>query len=419
LGSDGVSSIGFRYDFPDESGRIWRTEAVAKFSKGAPSENVLRIRTQCLASDPGAKIEASKKPFFIKTLIHDCITLNDGLLSVSDCPIFLRDDLLSLEVAEAAFLGSASEFLPVIYFSKQTGGDYLFSTDELKKLTYRLGGVAHVILEPSREFSFKLRDRVAGRNPYDGTIGICLPQKGQVRKFYLGGVFQNQTHLLGVIEEFVINSRSTMPSKGWDWSELQEQSLRYQRSVNRDRLSAEETEALYNEEIENLQERIKDLEEQLKRSDFSNIFENGSNVGPASFHGSGIPEIYEGEVNDRIHYLIDVALKNSNQYGLDKRSNAIADELLSQHVPSDALAILREGLKSAVKDPKRVGKEVSALLASYGYTKKSEKNHIRLEPRKEFVGLSSITVPKTPSENRGLKNLKSQIEGALGITNIK
>jgi hypothetical protein len=41
-----------------------------------------------------------------------------------------------------------------------------------------------------------------------------------------------------------------------------------------------------------------------------------------------------------------------------------------------------------------------------------------LEAKPGFEGLGTITVPKTPSEIRGLKNLRKQIEGKLGLIKL-
>jgi hypothetical protein len=41
-----------------------------------------------------------------------------------------------------------------------------------------------------------------------------------------------------------------------------------------------------------------------------------------------------------------------------------------------------------------------------------------MEARDGFDGLAAITIPKTPSEIRGLANLRKQIEGALGATKL-
>ena len=77
---------------------------------------------------------------------------------------------------------------------------------------------------------------------------------------------------------------------------------------------------------------------------------------------------------------------------------------------SPALGELSQDLARATKDPNRVASELISLLGRHGYSEKSDNKHIRLEANKGYDGLDAITLPKTPSENKGLKNLRKQIE---------
>jgi hypothetical protein len=79
---------------------------------------------------------------------------------------------------------------------------------------------------------------------------------------------------------------------------------------------------------------------------------------------------------------------------------------------------LKQDLDRVTKDRRRVATELTSLLRRHGYSEKSDNKHIRLEAAEEFDGLDAITLPKTPSERRGLRNLRTQIERALGINKI-
>lgn len=35
-----------------------------------------------------------------------------------------------------------------------------------------------------------------------------------------------------------------------------------------------------------------------------------------------------------------------------------------------------------------------------------------------YIGLDSLTLPKTPSDTRGLRNLRTQVERTLGIAKL-
>lgn len=130
------------------------------------------------------------------------------------------------------------------------------------------------------------------------------------------------------------------------------------------------------------------------------------------------PEIYPGEIYDRLRFAVQTTLSYSDTIGLDPRSGAILRRIIERIPRSPALDELLLDLSRATKNPKRIADDLTALLCRHGYQSKSDNKHIRLEPLVEYVGLNSITIPKTPGENRGLQNQRKQIERTLGIGKI-
>jgi hypothetical protein len=82
-------AIGFRHDFPDSEGRLWRTEAVLRRAKSSDRQDLIRLRTECIARRPGAHLDPPRKPYLIKMILQDGWGGKDSELSVSD-PIGLR-----------------------------------------------------------------------------------------------------------------------------------------------------------------------------------------------------------------------------------------------------------------------------------------------------------------------------------------
>jgi tRNA G26 N,N-dimethylase Trm1 len=209
-----------------------------------------------------------------------------------------------------------------------------------------------------------------------------------------------------------------MPTFGWDWTELQEQALRAQRERERSRLTVAESEQLYLEEIENLQDKIRTLEQQLSVDPAESVGTDEGEFSTDNLVRRIGPEVYSGEISDRLRFAAKTTLSVSDQIGLDERSRAILQRIVDRLPVSPALAELTQDLARAAKDPKRVASELTVLLRRHGYSEKSDNKHIRLEAERDYDGLESITLPKTPSDNRGLKNLRKQIERTLGITKL-
>ncbi|QGG90650.1 hypothetical protein GH983_09305 [Agrobacterium sp. MA01] len=419
LTDDGSNkAIGFRHDIPDDNGRLWRTEAVLRFSFPSNDLNLISFKTQCLAKWPTARTDVPKKPFLIKAIIGDSWQSSDKSLPVSDKPVWLSESEQDVLRAASIFQSTASKFLPIVYISAKKPNEWQLDRVAIEKLAYELGGVAHVVVEPSRGFSFKLRDATAGKNSYGGTIALVAPTYGTLRRFFSGGNDVDRFELSQSVRAAATSVRSQMPVLGWDWLNLQEACLIDQRNRERTRLTAEEIEYIYQEEIRTKDEKINDLENQLLERPITTT--QGSGPGEEflvsrEFIELMSPEIYPNEISDRIRLAVQSCLKHADSDGLDKRSKHILEEIIKNSSYSDDVSELCNDLKRASRDPKRMTAEVSSLLLRHGYIEKSDNKHIRLEPVKGMGGLENITLSKTPGDKRGLENSRKQIEKILGI----
>lgn len=415
---DGWSAVGARHDLPDDMGRIWRTECVLKRGAAEDGQDLVRLRTQCMARVSGARLERPLKPYLIKALLKNGWGGKDGVLAVSDRPLWLESTDHGISFAKSITLGEATKWLPTIYISSTAKSSWILSKRDIEKLAFDLGGIAHIAVEPNREFSVALRDKTNGQNVYGGTLGLLVPNQGVVRRYYLGWQLQDKNAIISAVKDAAIDLRSNMPTSGWDWSELQENALRAQRNRERNQLSAVENEQIYVEEIENLQDRIRQLEQQLIKEPVDSIGTDQSEFSTENLVRLVGPEFYPGEISDRLRLAAKTTLSVADQVGLDARSIAILQRIVERLTGSPALQELIQDLSRATKDPKRVAKELKALLGRHGYVEKSKNKHLRLEAHSDYVGLEPITVSKTPSEIRGLKNLCSQIERTLGLNKL-
>lgn len=412
------AAIGFRHDFPDQEGRLWRTEGVLKRSQNG-GDDVVRFRTQCRAAAAGAHLDIPKKPYLIKALLKSNWGAWDGELEVADTPFWLRDDQEGLAVAEKITGGKSAKWLPTVYISATSSGEWELDENEIDKLAYDLGGIAHVVVEPSRSFSFALRDITSGRNVYAGAVGISLPGHGIVTRLITGWQIPESHVLIAELKKAVTSLRERMPFSGWEWSDLQERSLRIQRQALRDDSNTPDVEDLFDNFVTQLEEA--QSEKQILQVEISKLQSEIAELSAKNEQDRSLVglcnEIYRGEVLDRLRLAARLAIKSAESTGLDQRSQAVFS-IFSESPVSPELVELRSDLERATKDSKRVAAELIALLHRHGYQEKSDNKHIRLEAQDGFVGLEALTLPKTPSESRGLKNLKTQIERTLGLRDL-
>lgn len=416
-GATGIEAIGFRHDFPDGEGRLWRTEMVLR--RGIPDfQDLIRLRTDCIAKVHGARLDFPRKPYLIKAVLEDGWGGKDGELPVTDKPVWLGDDTAGLNLARAVTIGDATSYLPVVYVSTAGRQKWLIPREHIERLAFELGGVAHVVVEPSQSFSFRLREAVDGANAYGGTVAVAIPGRGIIRRFYVGLRYPDVDRLLIDLRGQIVRTRSQLPAHGWDWTELQEQALRRQRERDRNRLSAAESEQLYVEEISNLRDRVAQLEGQLAALSPEQEVELPADALFLHLAEKLGPEIYPGEFTDRIRFAAKECGTRSEQIGLDERSKVVLNAIVSQISTSPALEEIRQELRRATKDQKRMATSLVTLLSRHGYKEKSDNKHIRLEPVDGYRGLSALTISKTPGDQRGMENMRKQIEGTLGITKL-
>ncbi|PYD49262.1 hypothetical protein [Novacetimonas pomaceti] len=413
---DNWVAVGFQHDIPDNQGRVWRTEAVLRRDEDDFDQALIRFRTQCLAKQPGAFLETPKKPYLVKTLLRKHWGGADSEIEVCDEPLWLEDNDDDLALAILILCGKATRWLPVIYVSATGNDEWVLTQDEITKLAYDLGGVAHVVVEPSKDFSIRLKDASDGRNVYNGALGIAMPQRhGFIRRFFLGRQFEEVTDIVEAVRGTAIRLRGFMPSVGWDWTDLQEHALRHHRTALRGAISQGDADQLFDDftkQLSDLQEENRRLTEQLNSQAVSDITKEEDDPGILRSIGK---EIYPGEVTDRIRLAAQTALSVAEANGIDGRTIAVWTRIVERVRRSPALDELVADLVRATKDPKRTADELTSLLKQHGYHSKSENRHIRLQPNEGYVGLKNITLSKTPSDNRGLTNQRKQIERILGI----
>jgi hypothetical protein len=152
-----IEAVGFRHDLPDREGRIWRTESV--LSHGSTGTvPLLRVRGQCIAAAGSARLTPPRRPHLLRALLDSGAGGQDGQIPTRAEVHQLGQDDASCVVGADIALGKASVRLPVIYVSATGHGRWIAEAAAFDRLALDVAGVAHVVLEPNRDFSFRLRD---------------------------------------------------------------------------------------------------------------------------------------------------------------------------------------------------------------------------------------------------------------------
>jgi hypothetical protein len=119
----------------------------------------------------GDVFSGMSKPRIVKDVIKQLGGGYDGTcITTKTEPYFLIED--DLEFVADIINNSSDNRLPIIYISKSNSDQMLVHPGTL---AYELCGMAHVLVEPSREFSFKLKNLTNRKNIFAGAVGIHWP----------------------------------------------------------------------------------------------------------------------------------------------------------------------------------------------------------------------------------------------------
>lgn len=414
------SAFGMQHEILDTEGRIWRTECVLTHGDKAWAH----IRGQCVIADVGAIFQRPKKPFLIKMMLRDGWASIDGDHIIDDKPHRITSD--EVDLASRIINGRENGLLPKIYLSR--GDDNQLGLDA-DKLAFDLGGLAHVFVEPNRSFSIDLMEATNGKNPYGGTVGICLPGQGIVRKFFKRSDADHQASTTNSMINFIVQYHASISRPyAMDWRALQEaQSRELRKSIEgklRDIRASDGHEvdayiAAFDAEMRTKDARILELESALSDALSADAAQVSSGIGLISDELSSVigKQLYDGEISDRVRralscYISDDRIKKS------KRDHHLIQRLLGASQFSGRSLGLANEIKAACRDVNEMPKRMGAIFSRLGFIRSEEGKHLKFTPPVEIGGIDVAVLPKTSSDHRAGLNQASDIIDSFSIKDL-
>lgn len=391
------------FEYLEEDDKLWRCEVVFKKS---PAETVFLISLFCEKRDFKNILDRVQKPHLIKLLDDKVGFAQDGPFATTNTPQCFKSD----EVSTAADIinGKFHSFLPCIYVSKNTSGEY--NTD-IEKVARLLSGVAHVFVEPNIYFSYDLQHKTDGRNPYNGAVGIFFPNGG-VRRYLLPSAEFNYTigpkyvfnkiknsMIFGVVPEDLSFSAISI--------RLRQQLLQKKYQEKFEKESDEFFASLEEINVELMEEnkRLREENEQLKLQEV-----HQDAVQPQrGYLACGHPESYPGQILD---FLLEILEAQKKSYPTGTRARAILDALLADNVKvGEKENIIRE-IKALFRGFRSVNASMESRLKEFGLViERLKGNH----PKLYFKNFPQIfcTLFASGGDHRGGKNLAADIRKQL------
>jgi hypothetical protein len=251
---------GVRYEKREEGEIRWVTDVV-----GSKSNTGFTVAVQLSVDSelPVERLDQGKRPYIVKSLMQHIGGGIDGVFTVSDTPIRLQEQDLSL--AADIICANTNRAMPVVYISADKDNNPLIDADQIAKW---LSGMAHVVVEPTRSFSFKLMHQVYSENAYGGAVGIYWPDGIGKWLFLPSGKYADAKEMqIAVTRKVRASLLSQRTKKECTWSYLNELITRRRLIELRDAGSGDIEEYIchFDAEILSKNEEIRRLEMELTR----------------------------------------------------------------------------------------------------------------------------------------------------------
>lgn len=404
LESETTSSGGVRYEKIDDDEVRWVTDVI-----GYKTENGFWISVQLNVDSelPVERIEQGKRPYIVKLLMQEFAGGYDGILPVSDSPIFLSNT--DADLAQKIICAGAGSVMPSVYVSRNQNEELILDPNLLAKW---ISGMAHVVVEPNRKFSSQIMRQVYGENVYGGAVAIYWPD-GIGKWVYLPSKWDSPNTLQAtIVKKIRLSLLCQRLRRECAWSYLQEiisrQKLEALRASGSDNI--EEYITHFDKEISAKDEEIQRLETELVRARYSKREIRASDAGECNSINLETPEsdLYQGEQLGLIIECLKAAAISAEPHS--RRRNLLDALVVSNDNPGDREEIL-DRLKELLRQYTSMTALARAELEALGFTISEDGKHYKLlfqdDTRYPFI------LPKTGSDRRGGLNAFSALKKTL------
>lgn len=383
----------------------WSTEIV--FSKKL-QDSWVGIRVSCESSHPARQVPNAKKPVIVRTLLDTLGGAADGELTVSRHPHKIGSNDIGL--AARLISGDARCHLPVVYVSCRFNGGY--AIDPLR-LADKLAGMAHVVIEPNRPFSLRLKIEVSSENVYGGAIGIYWPDGGGRRALFMSHEYDSAEEMTAAIALEIRTAltnrrplvRCTRPA--------------IQESVSRKTFNALKSAGSNQVEkyIEEFDKEIKAKDEKLAYADREidrlraeiRKYETQRSLGSGLLLKTGSEQdLYTSEILDVVLISLKDAMSRAHN---DSRKFHILNDLVSANTIRGEADSKRDIIKDLLREYRSMDSRIKKNLEDIGFDVQEDGKHCKLVFQGD--GRYTFSLPKTGSDHRGGLNAASDISKKL------
>lgn len=400
-GREGYECASIRYKKAD--GELEWTTTVT-FSRGRDAWVAVRIF--CESIHPAVRLPPAKKPLIVKVLMEQLGGGDDGELQVQPGPLTLTN--FDVDKAARLMLDGSGCRLPIVYVSSTFRDTHILDPVRLARA---VAGMAHVVVEPNRAFSVRLKLEANSQNVYGGAVGVYWPDGGGRRSFFMGRgmAFERpeemQEAICGELTAALANRR---PLFRCTWASAQELVSRdtFERLKNSGSVELDEYIATFDRELASKQEELDDAEREIARLKAElRIHEARApqSAGISLATGQEV-DLLPGEIRGVVLDALSDAL---GRITTDSRRSHVIQAVLKSTQNDSEAAMLREQVKDLLRGYESMDQKTRRGLERLGFVLTEEGKHHKLvfqgDDRYTFV------LPKSGSDQRGGLNAAGDI----------
>ncbi len=405
----------------------WITTAVfsTTHTQTAAGGAWVSVQQECEAQYPGAVPLALRHPhpLALGALLAAFGGATDGVLRVQSQPHLLDDTIDGIMQAAQLLCVSAQCSLPVMYASTQTWGGYAL---DLSHLARSVAGIAHVVVEPSRDFSRHLQRHLRKISmhtswreiPERGAIGIYWPGSTDNHALFHAWKYSNSAHFEQTVRDALIFSQLScrLPCT---WEQVREavaqkiiKSLEKEKS---DSSRFDDYAREFDHEITLREQKIAEAEKEIQRLRgellrYEADADARSEAGPGALLKAGNErDFYPNEI---LCMLLDAIRDSERAQPQDSRRQHVLRAILqANELEHNPIKDRRERIKKILRGMRNLDASLQRELEEMGFSITGEGKHFKLlfQGDDRYV----YTLPKSGSDWRGGKNAAGDISRLL------
>lgn len=377
----------------------WST--VVAFSSDQ-NDTWVSVRTARESVHPQLGLPSAKKPFVVKGLLAALGGGLDGELFVRDEPYYLNDNDVGMAIR--LLNADADNYLPIVYVSRRFDGALDIDPAPLAR---HLGGMAHVLVEPSRAFSRVLQDGVGSNNVYGGRVGVYWPS-GARQAYFLNADTPTDLDVRQLLSgrlRAALLARRPLPRCTWAAAEARVARQAFERLRATGSEDVTDYINIFDAEMRAKARELEDAESEIARLRVQLRTDRASTGSARSSIKIGEEqEAFPGEFSEVAREALQAALTGMDPNG---RRTHLISSTLSGLGESVELKTRRERLKGLLRGYRSMTREVAGGLEELGFSISEEGKHYKLkyldDDRYTFI------LPKSGSDHRGGLNAVSDI----------